>query len=91
MVASSTRHGSIHAVHGVITIVFVYRGVFCAGIIPEELGGLAKLENLSLGDNKLSGKGIWYSRGLTPGYLYKCLTIGEDISLLSGICCARGF
>ena len=30
----------------------------CAGSIPEEVGGLVKLEELSLNENKLSGKGV---------------------------------
>ena len=30
--------------------------VICAGPIPEELGGLDKLESLLLGENKLTGE-----------------------------------
>ena len=32
--------------------------IACAGSIPEELGGLSKLEVLRLDDNKLTGKGV---------------------------------
>ena len=32
--------------------------IACAGSIPEELGGLNKLEVLRLDDNKLTGKGV---------------------------------
>ena len=42
----------------------------CAGSIPEELGGLTKLEKLWLYDNRLTGKGrISWMLGLECGIL----------------------